>query len=159
DSAFEQPGSELEFGAIRRDHNRAEVVVYDCGEARRTKDAPHLSECADLIANVHQHSVRIGHVESRLRERQVVDGRGEELDVLNRPLGGRSPGLADLFGVRVNPDHATGSDRSGKVEGDASDSAADVENVHAGAHMWKEEREKTARVAVGDVSLLHALLH
>jgi len=67
-----------EFGAIRRDHNGAEVVVYDCGEARRTKDAPHLSERAHLVANVHQHSVRVDHI-----ERPSANGSSYTDDVKN----------------------------------------------------------------------------
>jgi hypothetical protein len=158
DGPLEQARSESQLGAIRRDHKRAKVVVDNGGKARKTKDTPHLGEGADLVANVHEHSIRIGHIEACICKRQLIDGRREELDVFDRTLGRRSLGLPDLLGVGVDPDHATGSDRRGKIEGDASDTAADVEDVHARAHVREEEREKTARVAVRDVSLLHSLL-
>src|SRR5207342_311039 len=116
-----------------------------------------LGEREYLVSDVHQHRVRVHDVEGRILEGELVDGRGDELRVVDRSLGCGCPGSLDLSRVGVDPDHATRSDRRGEVEGDAADSTAHVEDVHAGTHVRQQERQEPVRVAVGDVPVLHAL--
>ena len=158
DGALEQAWSELQLGTLRGDDDGAEVVVRDRRETAAAKDAPHLGQCANRFADVHQDGVGVHDVEARLVEGQLVDGGRGELGVADRALGGGSPRRLDLAGVGVDPDDAAGGDCRSEIEGDAAHAAPDVEHVHAGTHVRQEERQEPARVAVGDVPVLHALL-
>src|SRR5262249_44431914 len=122
---------------------------------RRTRRS---SASANGLADVHHHRVRVGDVERRVLEQQLVDRGRQELGVVDRLLGCGLPRRLDLPWVGVDSDDSTGRDRRREVEGDAADAAAGVEDGHARAQMREQERQERASVATADVATLDAFL-
>ncbi len=113
-----------------------EVGVTDGDDPSRPRDAVHFTQRGYRIGEVLQHLVGVDHVDGLVFKIEVIDVARAEVQVLHSGVGPFSQGHDVLRPVHA--DHPAGVQQRREVCGDASGSAADVEQVHPGGKMLEE---------------------
>jgi hypothetical protein len=120
---------------------RRVVAVADGEQASGLEYAPHLGERRHRIREVLEHLVCVHDVEGLVWQVEGVDVAYCEPHVLDTERQASGAGFGDDVRRDIDPEHRTGRDTTGQIDGDRARTATHVEQPQPGS----QRRQKVAR--------------
>src|SRR5579859_1465918 len=118
---------------------RSPIVILDPDHAARLEHAPRLAQGLPRLPQVLQQVVGEDGVKRGRRERQIVDVRQLEANVVDAALGGQVLRMVKLSLREIDTNRLTRRDNFGQVDGDGAGPAATVKQPHPRPQVGYEE--------------------